>query len=314
MEMFRNANYNFIGFRYRAYAISGLAILLSFVAIIVRGGFNLSIDFTGGTLLHAKFEKPITSEERKILNKAIDDLGYSSAEIKSIGSNKEESNNEFQIIVKQTAKGTIISDKITGSLSTVFPNNPHTILKAEVVGPKIGKELGKNAIFAGLLSMLVILVYMGVRFSLPYGVGAVLTLFHDAVLTLGLFAVLGWEISLPVVAAILSIIGFSLNDTIVVFDRIRELLNSRSGNSSFEDIVNSSINETLSRTVITTGSTLLACFAILLAFINTEDTLKYFSGALLFGVGVGTFSSIYVSSPILIEWNKKWPIEKLKKE
>lgn len=314
MEMFRNANYNFIGFRYKAYILSGISLLLSIAFIIGRGGFNLSIDFTGGTMLHVEFQQPLTPTDKKQMDASVDALGFGSSEIKTIGSVSNIPNTCYQIIVKKTEKGTAISDKITGSLSKTFPNNPHKILKAEVVGPKIGKELGRNAINAGLLCLLVILVYMGVRFSLPYGVGAVVTLFHDAILTLGLFAIMDWEISVTVVAAILSIIGFSLNDTIVVFDRIRELLNAKNDNKSFEDTINTSINQTLSRTAITTGSTLVAVLVILLAFIGTEDSLKYFSAALLFGVGVGTFSSIFVSSPVLIEWNKKWPIQKLKKE
>lgn len=325
MNLFLNANYNFIGNKTKAFIFSGTLIALSIILLIWRGGPNLSIDFTGGTLLQIKYENPLSKAEFDAVKKNISSLGMGTPEIKYVGDEHSVNNNQIQVIVKKSAKGTTISDKIQSSLKTGLKESSLTpeqkknlenfkILREEVVGPKVGKELGRNAIMAIFLSLIVIVVYVGIRFKFPYGVAAIAALFHDVTITLGFFALTNWEVSLPIIAAILTIVGYSLNDTIVVFDRIRETINgSAASKLSFDDNVNKSINQTLSRTIITSLTTLVVVVTIFIAFINTEDVLKYFSGALIVGILVGTYSSIFIASPILVIWNKKKPIEKLEK-
>ncbi len=310
MEMLQNTNINFIGNRNKAFLLSGLLIIVSIALLLLKGGPNLSIDFSGGTLLQVKFDKGLTKESYDATKKAIADLEMGTPEIKPIGS-QENGIVEIQIIVKKTEKGTGISDQIKGALNAKIADNKFKIMKEELVGPKVGKELGKNAIYAIIFSMLVIVVYIGIRFRFPYGVAAIAALFHDVIITLGIFSVLNWEVSLPIIAAILTIVGYSLNDTIVVFDRIRENAKGKAGKESFEDTVNSSINQTLSRTVITSLTTFIVVLTIFIAFFTSEDVLKYFSGALIIGIISGTYSSIFIASPVLILWNRKWPIEKL---
>ncbi len=310
MEFFKNANYNFIGNRNKAFIFSGVLFLLSMIALIYRGGPNLSIDFTGGTLLLLKFEQPVSEADNAKISASVSGLKLGSPEIKKIGSNGD----EVQIIVKSTEKGTGISDKIIGILKQDLPTTPFVVSKAEVVGPKVGSELGQNAIWAMLLSMLVVIIYVGLRFNFPYGFAAVIALFHDVPITLGIFALFNWEISLPIIAALLTLIGYSLNDTIVVFDRIRETTKTNPGKLSLEDLINKAINQTLSRTCNTSLTTLFTVVAIYAVFFTTEDVLKYFALTMMIGIIIGTYSSIFVASPILIVWNNWRPLEKKKEE
>jgi len=310
MEFFKNTNYNFIGNRNKAFIFSGFLFLFSIIALAVRGGPNLSIDFTGGSLLLLKFEKPVTIEENDKISAAISSLKLGSPEIKKIGANGD----EIQIIVKATEKGTGVSDKIIGVLKTNLPSTPFIITKAEVVGPKVGSELGKNAIWAMLLAMIVVIIYVGLRFNFPYGFAAVIALFHDVPITLGIFALFNWEISLPIIAALLTLIGYSLNDTIVVFDRIRETTKSNPNKLSLEDLINRAVNQTLSRTFNTSFTTLMTVVAIYATFFNTEDVLKYFAITMIIGITIGTYSSIFIASPVLIAWNNWRPIDKKQEE
>ena len=302
MQIIRKTNINFVGVRQIAVTASIVLIVVGIVSVILHKGLNLSIDFAGGTLIQVKFEKPVSGDLGKIRS-IVSGLNYGTPEVKTIG---QAENNELQLTVADTGKGTAVSDEIQSILKNEYADNPFEVRKVEKVGPKIGGELRKNSIIAALLSLLVILIYIGFRFHLPFGVAAVIPLFHDVLITLTVFSLLNREMSLTFLAALLTIIGYSLNDTIVIFDRIRE--NMRTGSikgDKFLDLVNSSINQTLSRTLITSLTTL---FVVTSLFILGSETIKDFALALMIGIIVGTYSTIYIASPVLIWWHKKWPI------
>jgi preprotein translocase subunit SecF len=302
VEIFKNTNINFLGFRKKAFIISGILIAATFASIIYYGGFNLSVDFVGGTLTIIKFEKPVQKDIGKI-REIINNLGLGSPEVKTVGTLDK---NEVQITVKKKCEGSFVSDQIKSALSKEYSGNPFTIEKEERVGPKVSAELAQKALIAILLSWMAIVIYMAFRFKLPHGVAAVSGLIHDVIITTGVFTIRDAEISLSFVAAILTVIGYSLNDTIVVFDRIRENTHKGQTGKSFEDLINSSINQTLSRTIITV---LTVLFVVSLYFFLGGESTRDLSLAMLVGTIIGTYSTYFVSSPVLMYWNKKWPIK-----
>ncbi len=304
MQFFKSPNINFIGKRNIAFIISGIMFVVTIASVVVHRGLNASIDFVGGTVLQLKFEKPVT-EDIGSIRSIIAELNFGTPEVKTIGA----AGTEIQIIVKKQAEGTLVGDAVKEALRKKFSENPFELRREEKVGPKIGKELQGKGSLAVLLSLVVIVIYIGIRFHLPFGIAAIVALFHDVVITIGVFSVLDAEFSLPIIAALLTIIGYSLNDTIVVFDRIRENLGGLSAKKSFNEKVNTSINQCLSRTILTSLTTLVVVVTLFVYFFNSGDVLKYFSGALLTGIIVGTYSSIYIASPVLILWNQKWTIK-----
>lgn len=313
-------NYNFIGNRNRAFVLSGILFLVTFVLIvIINKGMNYSIDFVGGTSLQIQFDNDISNEMATLKN-ALNNLEYGTPEVKVLGNSGNNVGTELQINVKTVttgaseAKATDVGDAIKQTIKEAVPNQSFEISQSSEVGPRVGSELKSAALKAILISFLFIVIYIGIRFHLPYGIAAIVALVHDVVITLGFFAFAakawGWEISLPVIAAILTIVGYSLNDTIVVFDRIRENNKAAGKNESFADIVNASINQTLTRTLITSLTTFLVVLSIFIAFANSGNVLETFTGALIVGIISGTYSSIFIASPILVLWNRKWPIDK----
>ena len=305
MQFFKTPNINFIGNRTKAFIFSGALFAITIVSLIIHKGPNFSIDFVGGTVVQLKFEKSIVNDLSTIRS-VITDLDFGQPEVKTIGSVKD---NEIQIIVEKKAEGTQVGDAIKDALKKRLSDNPFELRREEKVGPKIGKELQRNTIIAIILSLIVIVIYIGIRFHLPFGIAAIVALFHDVVVTIGVFSVLDAEFSLPIIAALLTIIGYSLNDTIVVFDRIRENLGGLSAKKSFDEKVNTSINQCLSRTIITSLTTLMVVITIFAFFYTSGDVIKLFSGALITGVIIGTYSSVFIASPVLILWNKKWAIK-----
>ena len=303
IELVKDSNINFIGVRHIAITCSIIALLTGVGSVIFHRGLNFSIDFAGGTLIQVKFQKPVVDEIAKIRS-IITDLGYGSPEVKTIG---QIDKNEIQIMVRKQSDGTAVADGVKSALQKNYTDNTFEVRRVENVGPKIGGELRRNAIIASLLSLLAILIYIGFRFNVPFGVAAVIPLFHDSLITITAFSLLNREISLPFLAALLMIIGYSLNDTIVIFDRIRENLKGGLRSRKFEDIINGSINQTLSRTIITSATTLIV---VLFLFILGSEAIKDFALALLIGIGVGTYSSVYIASPVLIWWQKRWPLVK----
>lgn len=303
MQIFKKTNINFIGFRRVAITCSLIFILVGVISVILHRGLNLSIDFAGGTLIQMKFEKPVRSDLAKI-RQIITNLGHGSPEVKTIG---QVDNNELQVTVRKQGEGTSVADEIKSVLGKEYADNKYEVLRVENVGPKIGGELKRNALIASLLSLLAILIYVGFRFHIPFGVAAVIPLFHDLLVTIAVFSLLNREVSLPFIAALLTIIGYSLNDTIVIFDRIRENLRGGLRGKSFIDMVNTSINQTLSRTIITSLTTL---FVVAALFVLGSEAIKDFALALLIGVVTGTYSSIYIASAVLLWWHKRWPVAK----
>ncbi|MGM0443959.1 MAG: protein translocase subunit SecF [Fibrobacterota bacterium] len=301
-------NINFVGNRKTAVIVSGVLILVTVLALIIRRGPNYSIDFTGGTSVTIALEnRDLTADKDKIREK-IQELNFSGfGEPKVI---KDGSRSMIQITVKQKdSEEGKIKAMILDKMNDLYPEIKKSNISAEEVGSKVGSELTSNALWAIFLSLVVIVLYIAFRFKFAYGLGAIAALVHDILITIGLFAVLDWEVSLPIIAAILTIVGYSLNDTIVLFDRIRENLTEHLDKKmSLSDTLNISINQTLSRTLITSLTTLFVVFAIFVVFIPTENILKYFSGALLVGIISGTYSSIFVATTVLLYLSKKWPI------
>jgi preprotein translocase subunit SecF len=290
-----DVNIDFVGKRKLALIVSVVLILVGLGSLLINGGPNYGIDFAGGTLVQVKFAQPTDATEIK---KAMEGLELGSPVVQSFGDNQ----NEFLIRVEQASselKG--LSQVIQKSLEKTYEKGNVDIRRVEMVGPQVGKDLRGKGLKAIFYAMLGILVYISWRFEFRFAVGAIIALVHDVVITLGVFSLFGKEIDLPIIAAFLAIIGYSLNDTIIVYDRIRENL-GKHHKESFPFIVNRSINETLSRTLLTSGTTLLVVLAL---FLLGGGVIHNFAFAMLIGVLIGTYSSIFVASPILILWQQK---------
>ena len=298
MRLFDQAKFAFIEKRRRAYAFSSALVLVGVGGMIVNvfsiGSWQrYGVDFTGGSLIQVQFHQPATAAQLRAA------LGGSEAPpITRFG---EE--NEFTIRAP-LGENTVetIRASFTSQLATAFGNDAFTILRSETVGPQIGEELQRNALLAILFSFVLTLIYIAIRFELRFGLASVIATAHDILITLGFLALFRVEIALPTVAAILTIVGYSLNDTIVVFDRIRENLNAKGGRREDpKELVNRSINETLPRTVLTSGTTLAVLAALL--FVGPA-VIRDFTLVLMLGVAIGTYSSIFVASPALLEIQK----------
>jgi preprotein translocase subunit SecF len=207
--------------------------------------------------------------------------------------------NEFLIRVQETGKGKQLSGMISGSLNMVYGEEMVDLRRVEMVGPQVGKDLRQKGILSLVYAMIGILIYISWRFELRFAIGAIIALMHDVLITLGAFSLTGREIDLPIIAAFLAIIGYSLNDTIIVYDRIRENYGKHK-KKGFSEVVNRSINETLSRTILTSGTTLMVVLAL---FFFGGGVIHNFAFALLIGILVGTYSSVFVASPVLIFWD-----------
>ena len=295
MQFLRESNLNIIGQKKIAYIFSGVLILIGIISLILHGGPKYGIDFTGGTSVQLKFSKQISAGD---LRNSLAGLGYGKSEIKRIGLPED---NEVLIRMELVEEGADVAQKIEDKLRVDFPNNSYDIRSVTEIGPTIGGELRRAAMMAILISLLGILVYISWRFEFKFAVGAVVALFHDVLITLGFFSLLNFEITLVVIAAFLTIVGYSLNDTIVVYDRIRENLKVLR-RENFENVINTSINQTLSRTIITSGTTLLV---VVVLYLIGGKVIHDFAFALIVGVLIGTYSSIFVASPIVLEWQNK---------
>ncbi len=295
MHIFKNANFAFIPNRKAGYIISAVLILASIVSLIAHGGPRYNIDFTGGTLLHLRFEKNV---EIQNIRSIIADKGFGDAEIKHFGER-----NEISIRTGVERSVDEVSATINTALSQSIADNPFEVQRVESVGPKVGRELIVQALLAVFWAMVLILIYVMWRFEFKFSIGAIAAIVHDVIITLGMFSILDIEISAPIIAAVLTIVGYSLNDTIVVYDRIRE--NLKAASKSLKDLaglVNRSINETMSRTIVTSGTTLIV---VLVLYFFGGEVLRTFSLALIIGIVIGTYSTIFVASPIVTDWRGK---------
>jgi len=294
MQLIRSdIHFDFIGKRKIALLISGIMILTSLGALAVKG-LNFGIDFTGGTLVEVKFTPaPSIADVRS----AISPKGYGNAVIQEFGAPEEIL---IRVQNREGEESATISNAILDGLSEKFGADAIEMRRVEFVGPQVGEELTRAGIMAVLVAMLAILIYVTFRFEFRFALGADAALLHDITIVIGLFALTGKEFSLPVIAALLTVIGYSLNDTIVVFDRIRENFAANRKRKKQEDeitVVNSSINQTLARTLMTSVTTLLVVLAL---FILGGEVIHDFAFALIAGILVGTYSSIYVASPVMI--------------
>lgn len=290
-----DTNIDFIGKRKLALMISAILILVGLASLVIKGGPNYGIDFAGGTLVQVKFSKATDAAEVK---KALSGLDLGSPVVQYFGEDQD----EFLIRVEKTsAELQGFSSQILAALEQSYEKGNVDVRRVEMVGPQVGKDLRSKGLQAILYAMLGILVYVSWRFEFRFAVGAIIALVHDVLITLAAFSVFGKEIDLPIIAAFLAIIGYSLNDTIIVYDRIRENL-GKHHKEGFSFIVNRSINETLSRTLLTSGTTLLVVLAL---FVLGGGVIHNFAFAMLVGILVGTYSSVFVASPILIYWDER---------
>jgi preprotein translocase subunit SecF len=302
VELFRGVNVDWLG---KKWYFLGFSMIFSVAGIIsmslhyaqTGSPVPLGVDFRGGTQVRVQFQQ--TPDLNKIRS-ATEAVGIKDASVVNFD---DPAKNEVLIgLPEQHNEASLEAGekRIVDALHTHYGGNPFTVRNVEVVGPTVGNQLKKQAALATLWSMLGMLVYLWFRFQLIYGVAAVVACFHDTLITVGFFSLLGKEISLTVIAAILTLIGYSMNDTIVVFDRIRENLRL-SRRESLPDVVNRSINQTLSRTVLTSGLTFLTVLSL---YIFGGEVLNGFSFALVVGILIGTYSSIAVAAPMLVAWQQ----------
>lgn len=285
-------NIDFVGKRKLAMIISGVVILLGLASLVINGGPNYGIDFVGGTLVQVKFAE---NTDAGTIKDSLSTLDLGSVVVQHFGDDA----NEYLVRVQESANNKELSRIISGSLESSYGAGKVDIRRVEMVGPQVGKDLRQKGLLSILYAMIGILIYISWRFELRFAVGAIIALLHDVLITLGAFSLSGREIDLPIIAAFLAIIGYSLNDTIIVYDRIRENY-GKHHKKGFTAVVNSSINETLSRTILTSGTTLLVVLAL---FVFGGGVIHNFAFALLIGILVGTYSSIFVASPVLIFWD-----------
>ncbi|MBM4120437.1 MAG: protein translocase subunit SecF [Nitrospira sp.] len=292
-EILGKTNIDFMGKRTLAFAFSGVLILLGSIALvqIARGVANLGIDFAGGTAVQLKFEQPVRIDAARA---ALDRNNLAGAEIQEFVS-------ESKLLVRVKTTTTIeekVADRVVVAFSKEFPDNKFKIEASTEIGPTIGRKLQEDALIAILISFAGIILYIAARFEFRFGVAAAISTFHDVLAVLGIFYVLDKEVTLLVVTALLTLAGYSLTDTVVVFDRIRENLRVRR-RDHLETVINNGINQVLSRTIVTSLTVVLVLIPLTLA---GGEVLHDFSLALLLGVIVGTYSSIFVASPILVIW------------
>lgn len=299
MELIKPGTHlDFVGKMKTAFIASLAAIAISILSLVFHGGPNLGIDFAGGTLVQIQFSKETTVNE---VRDALGTIDLGSSVIQRFG---HKADNEYLIKTEKSSsevKG--LSASIEEALRTTFGKENFEIRRVEVVGPKVGKDLRQKGILAMIYAMAGILIYITLRFELRYALGAIIALIHDVTITVGIFSLLGKEFTLPIIAALLTIIGYSLNDTIVVYDRIRENL-KKVRRQNLGNVINSSVNETLSRTVLTSLTTLIVVAAL---FFLGGAVIHDFAFALIVGILVGTYSSIFIASPTILAWESVWP-------
>ena len=306
MQIIKDSKIDFINKSRFTILLSGALIIAGIFSLIINNGPKLSIDFKGGTLIAVHYTKPININDLRSQLKNVNINGqsfdFSTSEIKHFGDNS----NVSVRIANLENEPEKFSQNFIDILKDIYPdalpeNKDDFILSIDKVSPKVGSELSGKAIMAIIYAITLILIYISFRFEFTYAIGAIAAIAHDVIITLGVFSILGYEISLSVIAAFLTIVGYSLNDTIVIFDRIRENMKALK-RESIVSIVNKSINESLSRTVVTSLTTL---FVVLTLYFFGGEVIHYFSFALIIGVLVGTYSSIFVASLIVVYMQPK---------
>jgi preprotein translocase subunit SecF len=293
LEILGKTNFDFMSKRRLAFTFSGIMVLLGLIALmqIARGSANLGIDFAGGTAVQLKFDQPIRIDEAR---NALETNGLGDAELQEFGQDNK-------LLIRVKASTTIeekVAERVVGVFSKEFPSNHFVIESSTEIGPTIGKKLQEDALIAIVISFAGIILYIAARFEFRFGIAAAIATFHDVLAVLGAFYLLDKEITLLVITALLTLAGYSLTDTVVVFDRIRENLRARRRDTE-ETMINNAVNQVLSRTIITSLTVVLVLIPLTVA---GGEVLHDFSLALLWGVIFGTYSSVFVASPLLLLW------------
>jgi len=304
MELIRpGTNIPFTKYRYIAVALS-TAVNLAVLALLFTKGPNLGVDFAGGTIVQLKFQQRVSIPD---IRRALATLGLGDSVIQDFG---QDGSNEFIVRLERTAiELGALGEKVRGALSNQFGQDGFEIRRIESVGPKVGRELRERGTWSVIAATIMMGVYIwvrfgvtfGARFGLHFGLGAVIALIHDVLVTAGALILADYEFDLTIVAALLTIVGFSVNDTVVICDRIRENMR-KSKRENLETIVNASINETLSRTVLTTGTALMVLFAL---FFLGGEVIRPFAFSLIVGFISGVYSTIYIAGPVILMWQRR---------
>ncbi|MFN8178512.1 MAG: protein translocase subunit SecF [bacterium] len=292
MRFLKDTNIDFMGIRWWAFALSALTIVIGVGSIVAHHGFRYSIDFVGGSVLQVRFPHAVEVDQ---IRSAMAEVGLGDIEIQRYGAPEE-----MLVRIPQTADRTLV-DRAKTELGAKFPGME--IRRTETVGPKVGKELRHAALQSIIFSLLMILAYVSMRFEFRFAVGAVVALLHDVLVAAGALSLIDHEMSLVIVAALLTIVGYSVTDTIVVYDRIRENLRVP-GKETFHQTMNKSINQVLQRTIITSGTVLMSTVVLM---IFGGKVLWDFAFVLTVGVTTGTYSSDFIAAPFVYEWEKRWP-------
>lgn len=303
LRIIGKTNIDFIGKRKAAFVFSGVLMVVGLIAfvLLLLGKGNLGIDFAGGVMVRGSFENPVSVSD---LRGKISSGGFTDTYIIEL-KGSDVPPNSFLIRTKvQVAEGELLGDKLLSAMRVGLRDNEFTLDSIDDIGPAVGETLQKQARWAILLSLMGILIYIWIRFEFRFGVVATVATFHDVLTVLGIFLILNKEISLLVISALLTLAGYSLTDTVVLYDRIRENRKLSRKKGDFASIINTSINDVLSRTLITSLTTLSVVVVLL---ILGGEVLHDFALALIMGVIIGTYSSVFVASPIIVEWERRSP-------
>jgi preprotein translocase subunit SecF len=302
LRIFHNTKYDFIKW-WKVAAIATIAFMgIGLASFVITGGVNYSVEFTGGTLVQLKFKQAADAGK---IRAALDGAGIRGAEVQQFGGPDEYiiRAQEKTLVSQQAAGAEKVADQIKAALDKSLGAETYTVARKESISPKVGEELSRNAWIAMVLVSLATLIYLAFRFEWRFGVAAVVATLHDTIVTLAFIKLLHLEVSLTVVAAILTLLGYSMNDTIIIFDRVRENLRT-AGKDSLYNVLNRSINDTLPRSIMTHATTFAASLALLLF---AGEVIRPFAWVMTFGIFVATFSSIYVAGPVLLWIEAKFP-------
>ena len=302
MRLFKNANYNFLRWRWHAVALSWVVIIAGVVMVATKG-LSMGIEFAGGTAVVAQFDREPSAEAvRNALNRNYQ-FGGQDAIVQSYGTagSRQVMVRVPQVGAEKGADLSAVSSAVEAALKKEPALGGFMVISRQIVGPSVGEELASKGFWAFVLSLVGILAYIAFRFQLSFAVGAVIATLHDILVTLAFLAFFQYDITLNVIAAILTVTGYSTNDTIVIFDRVRENLRSHR-REPMNDVINMSINQTLGRTVLTAGTTLLSAIAL---YAFGGEVLRGFSFTMIIGIITGTYSSVFVAAAIVTFWNRK---------
>jgi preprotein translocase subunit SecF len=303
IRIFHDTTYDFIKWWKVAAIITGVFILAGLASFAIKANINYSIEFTGGTLMQLKFKTPPDVAE---LRTTIESAGVGNPEIQQFGTNNEYTvrARDSRQVAEQANGAEGVSKSIEATLRAKYGVGNFEVVRTEAVGPKVGSELRNGAFTAMIIASFITLIYLAIRFDWRFGLAAVLSTGHDILVTMAFIKITHLEVSLTVVAAILTLLGYSSNDTIIIFDRVRENLRKQRKGESFREVLNRSINETLPRSVLTHATVLASTIALLLV---AGEVIRPFAWVMTFGIFVATFSSIYVASPLLLWIEERFP-------